>query len=181
MPEYLLCSSHAPAVHHCRTGLALFGFVTRPHPTNKHKRSAWAQGALQTPPLTALWNRGRYLPGPGSCSLWRGLPARHGQNLQKRYPPKQPDSGITPYTESEAVRGDIPAFRRVKPKSLRLFRFSLLQQGCGKGFRGPQPYATGAGASRASREGFSRYAQMLLKHMKTQSISCARQSVPGQM
>jgi hypothetical protein len=57
----------------------------------------------------------------------------------------------------------------------------MVHGGCGKGCDSPQPYATKAGASRASREGFSGLPQTSRNHMKNKGILCARQSVPGQM
>jgi hypothetical protein len=117
--------------------LVLLGFVTRTYPTYKHKSFAWAEAAQQTPPLTACQDReavSARIPMFFADDRPQGLST--GVNLQKRPPPKQPDSGNAPYTELNPPRPGAAGFAGGNRKMLTKFRFSegecRLQQ-AGKG------------------------------------------------
>jgi hypothetical protein len=105
--------------------LVLLGFVTRTYPTYKHKSFAWAEAAQQTPPLTACQDRkagSARIPMFVADDRPQGLST--GVNLQKRPPPKQPDSGNAPYTELNRPRTRPAGFAGGNRKVLTEFRFS---------------------------------------------------------
>jgi hypothetical protein len=117
--------------------LVLLGLVTRTYPTYKHKSFAWAEAAQQTPPLTACQDReaaSARIPMFFADDRPQGLST--GVNLQKRPPPKQPDSGNAPYTELNRPRPGAAGFAGGNRKMLTKFCFSEWQcrlQQAGKG------------------------------------------------
>ena len=105
--------------------LVLLGFATRTYPTYKHKSFAWAEAAQQTPPLTACQDReavSARIPMFFTDDRPQGLST--GVNLQKRPPPKQPDSGNAPYTELNRSRTGPAGSAGGNRKVLTKFRFS---------------------------------------------------------